>query len=357
MNYLQSSLSFDFAALYFTSPQNIEYAYKLEGADKDWNYIKTNRRVYFTNLSPGTYRFAVKSTDSNGNWAMNQKTLVIKILPPWWFSNLAYTVYILMGILAINTVIRFYHNRQKEKQKVQMTVFERAKEKETYESKIDFFTKIAHEIRTPLTLIKAPMEKIMNNIGQVPQVEKYLLVMDKNTKRLLDLTNQLLDFRKVESGGFSLYKSNVNIPELFQAIHASFIPLAERKKINFGLLVSSENIYGYIDEEATTKIISNLFDNAIKYSKSFVKAAISCSPAGQEAIIIISNDGHEIPEDLQDSIFEPFFRSPNAEKITGTGIGLPLARSLAELQGGTLSLKSTNGINTFTLCLPLNLKL
>ncbi len=356
LNYLQSSLSFDFAALYFTSPQNIEYAYKLEGADKDWNYIKTNRRVYFTNLSPGTYRFIVKSTDSNGNWAMNQKTLVIKILPPWWFSNLAYTAYILIGILAIYIIIQFYHNRQKEKQKVQMAVFERVKEKEMYESKIDFFTKIAHEIRTPLTLIKAPMEKIMNNIGQVPKVEKYLLVMDKNTKRLMDLTNQLLDFRKIESGEFSLYKDHINIAELFQNIYASFIPLAEHKKINFELHVPDKNIVGYIDEEATTKILSNLFDNAIKYSRSFVRALISRPLVSEDVIITISNDGQEIPEDLQYKIFEPFFRTASAEKITGTGIGLPLARSLAELQGGSLSLESVNGINTFTLQLPLNLK-
>jgi len=129
-----------------------------------------------------------------------KKSLTIEILPPWWLSKLAYTVYILLGILAVYIVIMFYHNRQKEKQKIQMALFERAKEKEAYESKIEFFTSIAHEIRTPLTLIRAPMEKIMNNIGQVPQVEKYLRAMDKNTQRLLELTNQLLDFRKVESG-------------------------------------------------------------------------------------------------------------------------------------------------------------
>src|SRR5690606_34841735 len=124
-------------------------------------------RVYFTNLSPGTYRFVVKSTDSNGNWPANEKALLIEILPPWWLGNLAYFLYSLAGIFTIYFIIRFYHNRQKEKQKIQMALFERAKEKEIYESKIDFFTKIAHEIRTPLTLIKAPMEKIMRNIGEV----------------------------------------------------------------------------------------------------------------------------------------------------------------------------------------------
>ncbi|WP_460686447.1 ligand-binding sensor domain-containing protein [Niabella aquatica] len=352
--YNQSTFHIDFAALNYTSPDNIEYAYMLEGLDRSWNYIKTNRRVYFTNLSPGTYRFIVKSTDSNGNWANNEKMLAIKILPPWWFSDLAYIFYILTGILAVYAVTRFYHRRQQEKQKIKMAVFERAKEKEMYESKIDFFTKIAHEIRTPLTLIKAPMEKIMNNISQVPRVEKYLLVMDKNTRRLLDLTNQLLDFRKIESGEFSLHKDHINISELFQSIYASFIPLAEHKKIHFELHIPDKNIVGNIDEEATTKILSNLFDNAIKYSQSFVKAAISYASDSKYVIITISNDGQEIPEDLREKIFEPFFRTAHAEKIRGTGIGLPLARSLAELQGGTLSLESTNGINIFAFHLPLN---
>ncbi len=356
LNHLQSSISFDFAALYFTSPQSIEYAYKLEGSDEDWNYIKTNRRVYFTNLSPGTYRFVVKSTDSNGNWPANEKALLIEILPPWWLGNLAYFLYSLAGIFTIYFIIRFYHNRQKEKQKIQMALFERAKEKEIYESKIDFFTKIAHEIRTPLTLIKAPMEKIMRNIGEVPQVEKYLKVMDKNTRRLLDLTNQLLDFRKVESGEFALHKANTNISELFRTIHSGFLPLAERKNIKFEMEVYPKDIFGYIDEEATTKIISNLYDNAVKYSRSFVRAEIRRPSVPESVDIIISNDGLEIPDYLQDKIFEPFFRSPNAEKITGTGIGLPLAKSLTELQGGTLMLESGNGFNIFTLHLPLNLK-
>ena len=354
--YNQSTFHIDFAALNYTSPDNIEYAYMLEGLDQNWNYIKNNRRVYFTNLSSGTYRFVVKSTDNNGNWANNEKILSIKILPPWWLSRLAYTIYTLLGILAIYAVTRFYHNRQQEKQKIKMVAFERVKEKEMYESKIDFFTKIAHEIRTPLTLIRAPMEKIMNNISQAPRVEKYLMVMDKNTRRLLELTNQLLDFRKIESDEFSLHKEHINVAELLQNIYASFIPLAEHKAINFELHVPDKNIVGYIDEEATTKVLSNLFDNAIKYGRSFVRVAISRSLVSNDIIITLSNDGQEIPENLKDKIFEPFFRTAHAEKIRGTGIGLPLARSLAELQGGSLSLESINGINIFAFHLPLNYK-
>jgi ligand-binding sensor domain-containing protein/signal transduction histidine kinase len=352
LNHLQSSISFNFAALHFTSPQNVEYAYRLEGAGESWNYIKTNRTVYFTNLSPGTYRFVVKSNDSNGNWPPNEKSIIIKILPPWWLSKWAYAVYTAFLIAIVYLVINFYHNRQKEKQKAQMALFEREKEKETYESKIDFFTKIAHEIRTPLTLIKAPLEKLMRNLTQSPQNEKYLMVMSKNTERLLDLTTQLLDFRRVEAGAFTLTLEEKNINDLLKGIWNNFYPLAENKKVQTDMM--EEGSYQCkIDEEAVTKIISNLLDNAIKYCHH--KVSMSVSDAGDGFVeIAVSNDGPLIPDSLRDKIFEPFFRSQKTDKITGTGIGLALSRSLAELLGGSLHMQVEDHLNVFVLKLPVD---
>lgn len=352
LSYLQSSISFDFAALHFTSPQNVEYAYRLEGAGESWNYIKTNRTVYFTNLSPGTYRFVVKSTDSNGNWPPNEKSIVIKILPPWWLSKWAYAVYTALLIAIVYLVINFYHNRQKEKQKAQMALFERKKEKEMYESKIDFFTKIAHEIRTPLTLIKAPLEKLMRNLTQSPQNEKYLMVMSKNTERLLDLTTQLLDFRRVEAGAFTLTLEEKNINDLLKSIWNNFYPLAENKKVQTDMM--EEGSYQCkIDEEAVIKIISNLLDNAIKYCHQ--KVTMSVADGGDGFVeIAVSNDGPLIPDGLRNKIFEPFFRSQKTDKITGTGIGLALSRSLAELLGGSLYMQVKDHLNVFVLKLPVD---
>jgi len=346
----QSTFHIDFAALNFTSPGNIEYAYKLEYLDKKWNYIKKSRRVYFTNLAPGSYLFRVRSTDGDGKWAPNEKTLRIQILPPWWRTNRAYFIYSLLAALGVWGIVAFYHNRQLEKQQRSMEVFERIKEKEMYESKIDFFTKIAHEIRTPLTLIKAPLEKLMRGLTSIPQKEKYLAVMNKNTDRLLDLTNQLLDFRRLEAGAFALSLEERNINDLTKGIWNNFIPLAESKRIQMNF--EAERAYSCkIDEEATTKIISNLLDNAIKYCNSMVQLSITTQENGL-ATIQISNDGPLIPADLRKKIFEPFFRSKKTDKITGTGLGLALSRSLAELQGGSLSMHVTDLLNVFVLKLP-----
>lgn len=347
----QSTFHIDFAALNFTSPGNIEYAYKLEGLDKKWNYIKKSRRVYFTNLSPGSYLFRVRTTDGNGKWSPNGKTLVIQILPPWWRTGWAYLAYSLLATISIYTIISFYHNRQLEKQQRSMELFERVKEKEMYESKIDFFTKIAHEIRTPLTLIKAPLEKLMRGLASPSQKDKYLAVMNKNTDRLLNLTNQLLDFRRVESGSFTLSLEEKNINDLVKNIWGNFLPLAESKGVSMSITTPHEYSCK-IDEEATTKIISNLLDNAIKYCQRRVALSIMNDQNGFAAIELM-NDGPLIPADLRNRIFQPFFRSKLTEKITGTGMGLALSRSLAELQGGSLNMHTKDHLNIFVLKLPI----
>lgn len=346
----QSTFHIDFAALNFTSPGNIEYAYQLENLDKKWNHIKKSRRVYFTNLSPGSYLFRVRSTDGNGEWSPNEKTLLIKILPPWWRTSLAYIIYALLAALGVYGIVRFYHNRQLEKQQRSMELFERIKEKETYESKIDFFTKIAHEIRTPLTLIKAPLEKLMRGLASPAQKDKYLAVMNKNTERLLDLTNQLLDFRRVEAGAFALSLEEKNINDLIKNIWNNFHPLAESRGIKMDF--TAQGVYSCkIDEEATTKIVSNLLDNAVKYCQHIVTLSITGDGNGF-VTIQISNDGPLIPVDLRNKIFQPFFRSKKTDKITGTGMGLALSRSLTELQGGSLIMQIADHLNIFVLKLP-----
>ncbi|MCH5720591.1 ATP-binding protein [Niabella hibiscisoli] len=270
---------------------------------------KKSRRVYFTNLSPGSYLFRVRSTDGDSKWSPNEKTLRIQILPPWWRTNWAYFIYSALAALGVWGIVAFYHNRQLDKQQRSMEVFERIKEKEMYESKIDFFTKIAHEIRTPLTLIKAPLEKLMRGLTSAPQKEKYLAVMNKNTDRLLDLTNQLLDFRRLEAGAFTLSLEERNINDLATNIWNNFLPLAESKgiKINF----EAQRSYSCkVDEEATTKIISNLLDNAIKYCNSVVQVSVTGDENGF-ATIQVSNDGPLIPADLRKKYLNLFSDQKN----------------------------------------------
>ncbi|WP_460767543.1 ligand-binding sensor domain-containing protein [Niabella terrae] len=351
LSHKQASISIDFAALNFSSPQSIQYAYQLEGIDETWNYIKQNRRVYFTNLPAGNYRFLLASTNGDGNWTSERKSLQIIIDPPWWLSKIAYLAYILATLALTWWIISFFHNRQVEKHRVKMADFERKKEKEFYESKLDFFTKIAHEIRTPLTLIKAPMEKIMKQLDLVPQLRKHLQTMNKNTGRLISLTNQLLDFRKMESGNYQTERRPVHLSELAASIFEDFHPLAAARNISYQFSDPQGNIIALIDEEATRKILSNLLDNGLKYGQHFLEMQLAVTE--KQAIVRVLNDGPLIDEPLRDKIFEPFYRTNDTQKIIGTGIGLPLARSLAALQQGELFYKPEGRLNCFVLVLNL----
>jgi len=353
--YDQSSFSLDFAALSFTAPGMTEYAYKMEGLDKDWTYLKTNRKVYFTRLAPGTYTFMVKAANSSGQWNSPVTQLTIKILPPWWASPWAYLVYLLTVIALAWYIIHHYHQRTEEKNKRKIELLEHEKEKELYQAKIEFFTNVAHEIKTPLTLIKGPMERVIKKTADRPDLQDNLHIMERNTARLLDLTNQLLDFRQTETRGFSLSFTRIHVSELLEEMYASFQPLAEQKNLVFTLDLPSPALPVMADADALNKILSNLFSNAIKYADRMARIRLlPFHETDTEFTIETVNDGYLIPYDMKEKIFEPFFRIKRTEKQKGTGIGLALARSLAQLHQGTLYLaESNNGLNVFVLRLPL----
>ena len=339
--YDHSSFSIDFAALSFTSPEMTQYSYTMQGLDKDWTVLKSNRKVYFTNLSPGTYTFKVKIA-SNGHFTKNATGLVIKITPPFWATLYAYLLYAAAFAGLCYYLIRTYHNRIEDK-----------KEKEIYEAKINFFTIVAHEIRTPLTLIKGPVENLHEKIDELPEIKEDVITMERNTSRLVTLITQILDFRQTEKKGFSVDFTHVNITAALQEEYLNFLPLAKKRNLLYKIGTPEEPVFAMADEEALRKIFSNLFSNAVKYAGNNVQVRLL--PATNEGVITIeiSNDGYTIPADMREKIFEPFYRLKATIKQKGTGIGLALARSLVELHNGKLYLKETkNGLNTFVLDLP-----
>ncbi len=350
----KSSFSIDFASLSFTAPETTEFAYKMEGLDKDWTYIKTNRKVYFTNLAPGNYTFEVKAANSNGTWTKDARQLNIEILPPFCETNLAYIFYAVTTGIIIFWLLSMYHNRQVEKNNRKIELLEHEKEREIYQAKIEFFTNVAHEIRTPLTLIKAPMEKLIQKATNVPDVNVYLKTMEKNTNRLVDLTNELLDFRKTETKGFSLDFIKIDVTELLEDIYTNFQTIAEQKSLEYILNVPAAHIYAYADAEALNKILSNLLNNAIKYAEK--KVCLRLLPVNnndKNFTVEIENDGYVIPAELKEKVFEPFFRIEKTKHHIGSGIGLALSRSLAELHKGKLYMKNgQTRMNFFVLSLP-----
>ncbi len=352
LHHNQSTFSIDFAALSFTSPGMMAYAYKMEGLDKNWTYIRTNRKAFFTELPPGSYVFRVTIINSEGKPSGKETSLHIRISPPWWKSAFAYLCYVLAAGTITFFIIRSYHLRVKERNRRRLEIIRHRKEEELYHSKIDFFTNVAHEIRTPLTLIKAPLEKVMKKADELPGVKKHLLTMERNTERLIELTGQLLDFRKTEAKGFSLHIAQTDVTALIRDNYLRFKSVAEEKKIRTRLAMPRGHVAAWVDAEAFTKIISNLLNNAVKYAKS--KVVIELDYAQSDTFsVIVRNDGFLIPEDMRNKIFETFYRLKETGKQSGTGLGLALARSLAELHNGKLVLaEAENDMNVFILTMP-----
>lgn len=350
--YDQNFISFDYAVLRYGASQKNACYVKLEGLDKDWVLMADIPHISYSNLQPGKYRLLIKTSNSMGEWK-EMCSLPIRILPPWWKTVWAYIGYGILLVLVLAGGVLYGHSRIVQKQQILVKQVEEEKERESYHAKIEFFTNIAHEIKTPLTLIKGPLEYVMHSKPFDEETRESLDTVMKNTDRLLSLTYQLLDFRKVEARQMRLNFEYTDIGLLLQTIHARFKVSAEQQGVSFTLSLPEMHIQAEIDVEAFTKIVSNLFTNALKYSASVIRAVLS---EGQESgfCVSIENDGELVEYKLADKIFEPFVQVSSQGVVnTGRGLGLPLARSLAQLHGGNLGLDQTcSERNRFVLWLP-----
>ena len=348
----ENSFNLDFTSLSYTAPEMVKYWYKLEGSTSDWISLGKRHKVYFSGLSSGKYIFKVKALNVNGIWSKSSP-VQITILPPLWKSNLAYVFYICILIVLCFQSFRYYHNRIKLRNSYLLTELNNKKEKELYNAKIEFFTNISHEIRTPLSLIKGPLEKLLDKVDPGTEIKENLSIMDKNVSRLLNLVSQLLDFRKTELENVSLTFVKTNISDLVRETYTQFSQIIKSKNIYFELKLETDDLIAFVDAEVLTKILSNLFNNAIKYSQSNI--ILSLSKKEGYFKLTIKNDGKLIPSHLRNKIFEPFFRAPGTENQSGTGIGLALAYSLVKLHKGKLKLDTNDAaMNSFVLKLPIH---
>lgn len=349
----QRNFSVQFAALNFSSAKANRYQYQMKGLNRSWAYSNTSREAYFTDLSPGRYILTVKASSNVGAWVSKERNLYIEVLPPFWRSEVAYLLYVFFSCLIIYLIFHQYHTFQKKRNLAELKLFEHQKQKEIYQAKIEFFTHIAHEIQTPLTLISVPVTRVLKQADAYPALKKSLLMIGKYTNRLVDLTHQLLDFRQTEKEEFGLNFINVDINQLICELVESYQDLAQEDNISLEFELPEETIVAFVDREAFIKICSNLISNAIKYAGCKVKITLRAQTQNQFSLIL-ENDGKAIPDEYQEKIFQPFFRLKGTEK-SGTGIGLSLARSLTELHSGSLILSSgkTDQI-IFVLTLPLH---
>lgn len=348
LNHEQSNIGFDFISLSFTAPRANKYAYILEGIDKEWNYTNTNKSVSYAKLPPGNYTFKVKGSNNDGLWNEEGASIEIEIMPPWWKSNAAKFLYIILTLLLLYYIFSRYIKATEQKHLERQRLFESEKEKELYSSKVEFFTNIAHEIRTPVTLINGPLESMLEMNIADPELNKSLKIMSKNTNDLLSLVNQLLDFRKVDSNKFLLNRSNQSISDFLKETFSHFEHIAQKQNKTMTLSLPAENLIFSFDKSALSKVLNNLFSNALRYSKDFIETELTSE--NKSIYIKIRNNGDLIPADLKEKIFDPFYQGDkHRNSPSSSGIGLSLARSLTELHNGSLYYTHHESLNEFVI--------
>ena len=349
----QASFSIDFVSPSFTNPNQTKYKFMMEGSDPDWVLISGNRKVYYTNLSPGAYRFKVISSPDGNIWSTERALLEIRISPPVWRSYPLYTLYILILAIVTYALVSFYLKKNILEQQRKIDTLQTNKEREILTAKINFFTNITHEVRTPLTLIKGPLDRILKNgIKNSKDTEENLLIIKRNADRLLNLTNQLLDFRKTEKEMFKLNFIKTDLFELIESTFNLFLPYSAEKMISIELHSPVNQYELAVDREAITKILSNLLSNALKFAVSKVDLFLELETEKENIIRIrVNSDGKLIPKEFNERIFEPFYQIDfNKPGEKGTGLGLSLARAMAELHHGRLFLDTNvRQLNSFVL--------
>ena len=342
-------VTLSFASLSYCSPEKNQYAYMLEGFDRDWNYVGNQNQATYTNLPSGRYLFRVKATNNDGVWSTNEARLRIIVQPPFWWSWYAKLFYLLLLGTAIWYYVHLRLRRAEHRHHLEMQRLHEEKEKEVRDARLNFFTMIAHEIRTPVSLIIAPLEKIMKR--GTPSEE--MKVIDRNAHRLLELVNQLLDFRKVEQQSLVMHFAPQNIHELIENVSVRFAPNFENSGKHFSVAYPDEHFTAIVDREAVTKVVSNLLTNASKYTKDEVRLTCDVEPDGQHFRIAVADNGVGIRHDDLKRIFEPFFQAQDNKP--GTGIGLNIVKNIVDQHHGTITIDSEVGKgSTFTVVLPVS---
>ena len=367
----QNVFSFEVSALNYTQASENQYAYKLEGFDKNWQYIGTRRNIYYTKVPQGTYTFRVKGSNNDNKWNEIGSSIQITILPPWYATWWAYSLYVIVGLALLYLYQRNLIYRERLKSDLKMEHLEVTKMQEVDQMKTNFFANISHEFRTPLTLILGPL-KAMQAGRFEGDLKGQLKMMIRNGDRLLRLINQLLDLSKLEEGKMKLKASEIDIISFSEPIVENFIILGKSKKIKLNFNAPENGIRVFFDPDKFEKILFNLLSNAIKFTNE--GGVINISFTIQDRIIDpghngrqnqqfinlrISDNGIGIKSEELSSIFNRFYQANNAIKgdMKGTGIGLSLTRELVELHRGTISVQSEEGAGTeFCVSLPLGSK-
>lgn len=353
----QNNLIFNFATNNYVSTfKEANYEYRLEGFEDKWMNAE-NYFISYTNLNSGKYKLVIRELQYDPDIETQQIiTMDVIIHSPWYASWWAYTLYL---ILLVSILYSFYKFKRSELQMENSLMLER-KEKESIEklnqAKIQFFSNISHEFRTPLTLILSQLELLLQSGSLAPSVYNKLLKVYKNSSQMLNLIGELLDFRKLEAGHLHLRVVELNLVGFINDIYMSFSEYAKAKDITYDFLHSSDRIDVWCDPKQMQKVIYNLLSNAFKFVNKNGTVEIVLEEKEQEVIIKVIDNGDGIPKESLSKIFDSFYQAANSESsqgyTSGTGIGLTLSKSIVELHHGTIAVQSSLDYGTiFTVTL------
>ncbi|MES2445951.1 MAG: two-component regulator propeller domain-containing protein [Bacteroidota bacterium] len=371
LNYGQN-FSITYTALNFTAPIQNHYAYRLVGLETNWNYVGSEKTAYYTNLDPGDYVFEVRASNNEGVWSKEVTSVVLHIHPPLYRTTYAYVFYVLLCFAILfglrqRGIQRIKQKLAQEQDKInaEERVFQQRREAERAHAldiqKIKFLTNLSHEFRTPISLILAPVDKLLS-VNQDFSVLNQVKMIRRNARRLLNLVNQLLDFRKMEEQELRLNLHEGDIIAFINDAAEAFQDLSDRKKIALKVQNDIKSVHTLFDHDKIERIIFNLLSNAFKFTNEGGEVALTTSfeneGAHQIFTLSVADTGIGIAEESKNKIFTRFFMDNNETSILnqGSGIGLSIVKEFVELHGGEITFQSELGKGTtFTVKMPIKL--
>jgi signal transduction histidine kinase/ligand-binding sensor domain-containing protein/AraC-like DNA-binding protein len=357
LNYDQNFISFSFTTLDYWNKQKSEYSYFLENFDQGWNHIGQQQSVTLTNIPPGQYKLYLDYTNENGIWNSVPRTFNITVTPPFWKTSWAYFMYLVFALCIQTGIILYIRWRSRTKKAMAIERFKSQQLKELNDYKLQFFTNIAHEFRTPLTLILGPVTSLLSKISDHDS-KNQLKTIYSNSVRLQKLIEELIQFRKIENGKDNLTISTIELVPFTHQVVESFQAYALERDIHLEFHTNSEIMKALVDSKKIEKILINLISNAIKYSSNGGKVIVLLKEENQCAVYVIRDEGIGIAQNNKLKIFESFYQDPSQIDINGfarsTGIGLSLTKSLVMIHRGQISVESNLGKgSTFTVTIPI----
>lgn len=362
----KQNFSLDFIALDYTAPQDSRYSYKLEGFDRDWNNVGSSHTAVYTNLDPGSYVFRVKATSDDGSWSTPEKTIRIIVRPPFWRTGYAYALYALLsigsvlllryqGMRKVRNKFALEQERLQVKQMIEQERKEAERQHEFDQLRIKFLTNLSHEFRTPISLITGPVERLMDRETDAKK-QSQLSMVKRNANRLLNLVNQLLDFRKLDENELTLNLIAGDIISFIREAGDSFREIAEAGDIHFSYSSSIEHYDTLFDRDKLERVLLNLLSNAFKFTPRGGRVSLQIQDGiGTNLKIVVSDSGIGMTKEVREKIFERFFQANEDKNVInqGSGIGLSIAKEFVKMHGGSIEVESEPGKGSvFTVLLP-----